>query len=202
MPRYYRLKIISKFDLNNNLLNLSLNFSNYFNQNGMTLLRLFQFFFIFLTFNLSACGFHPRGSYALPLEMKSVYLEGGSPILREQISAQLRNSKSGLTDSRENSGIVIKLFGEQFLRRSVSLSERGKTNEYELLYRLEYEVATPKEAILLPRQPLEIRRDYFNDQQAILARDNEENVLRAEMSQQVVRTLLNQARFALEKSSK
>ncbi len=168
----------------------------------MTSNRLFQLFCIFLTLNFSACGFHPRGSYALPLEMKAIYLEGGSPILREQISTQLRNSQSALTDSINSAGIVIKLFDEQFVRRSVSLSERGKTNEYELLYRLEYEVATPKDAILLPRQPLEIRRDYYNDQQAILARDNEENVLRAEMSQQVVRTLLNQARFALEKSGK
>lgn len=164
--------------------------------------RLFHIFFIFLTLTLSACGFHPRGSYALPLEMKAVYLEGGSPVLREQISTQLRNSKSSLATTRESAGIVIKLFNEQFTRRSVSLSERGKTNEFELLYRLEYEVATPKDAILLPRQPLEIRRDYYNDQQAILARDNEENVLREEMSQHVVRTLLNQARFALEKSQK
>jgi LPS-assembly lipoprotein len=168
----------------------------------MTSTRLFQIFLIFLTLNFSACGFHPRGSYALPLEMKAIYLEGGSPILREQISTQLRNSQSALTDSINSAGIVIKLFDEQFVRRSVSLSERGKTNEYELLYRLEYEVATPKDAILLPRQPLEIRRDYYNDQQAILARDNEENVLRSEMSQQVVRTLLNQARFALAKSEK
>lgn len=164
--------------------------------------RLLQLFLIFLTLNFSACGFHPRGSYALPSEMKAVYLEGGTPILREQISTQLRNSQSQLAESRTNAGIVIKLFDEQFVRRSVSLSERGKTNEYELLYRLEYEVATPKDAILLPRQPLEVRRDYYNDQQAILARDNEENVLRSEMSQQVVRTLLNQARFALEKNGK
>ncbi|MDD5215713.1 MAG: LPS assembly lipoprotein LptE [Methylococcales bacterium] len=168
----------------------------------MTSTRLLQLFLIFLTLNFSACGFHPRGSYAMPLEMQAVYLEGGTPILREQVATQLRNSKSQLAESREKAGIVIKLFDEQFVRRSVSLSERGKTNEYELLYRLEYEVATPKDAILLSRQPLEVRRDYYNDQQAILARDNEENVLRSEMSQQVVRTLLNQARFALEKYQK
>jgi len=165
-------------------------------------MRLVQLFFIFLTLTFSACGFHPRGSYDLPLELKNVYLEGGSPILREQVATQLRNSQSQLVERRESAGIVLKLFDEQFVRRSVSLSERGKTNEYELQYRLEYEVATASDAVLLPRQPLEVRRDYYNDQQSILARDNEEVVLRAEMSQHVVRTLLNQARFALEKSEK
>lgn len=168
----------------------------------MIFTRLLQLSFVLFTLNFSACGFHLRGSYDLPFEMQSIYLEGGSPILREQISTQLHNSKSQLAENLSSAGIVIKLFDEQFIRRSVSLSERGKTNEYELLYHLEYEVATPKDVILLPRQPLEIRRDYYNDQQAILARDNEESVLRSEMTQHVVRTLLNQARFAIEKSER
>lgn len=156
---------------------------------------------LLLTTTLTACGFHPHGAYSTPSDLKNVYLEGGSPALREQMQLQLRASHAQLA-SRETASMVIKLFGEQFQRRGVSLSERGKTNEYELIYRVEYELATPKDAVLLARQPLEIRRDYYNDQQAILARDNEETVLRAEMAQQVVRTLLNQAQFALAKSEK
>ncbi len=163
--------------------------------------RQIALFFLF-TITLTACGFHPRGAYQLPIELKQVYLEGGSPALREQMRQQLNQSSSELAPSRETASIVIKLFDENFQRRGVSLSERGKTNEYELIYRVEYELATPKDAVLLERQPLEIRRDYYNDQQAILARDNEETTLRSEMAQQTVRTLLNQARFALEKSEK
>ena len=158
--------------------------------------------FLLLTITtLTACGFHPRGGDTLPVELKNVYLEGGSPALRDQMQQQLRTAHAQLVPL-QNASMVIKLFGEQFQRRGVSLSERGKTNEYELMYRVEYELATPKDAVLLPRQPLEVRRDYYNDQQAILARDNEETVLRAEMAQQVVRTLLNQARFTLAKSEK
>ncbi len=168
----------------------------------MISIRSFKLLFLLLTATLTACGFHPRGAYSLPLELKQIYLEGGSPALREQMQQQLRESHAQLASSRENASMVLKLFDETFNRRVLSLSERGKTNEYELLYRLEYELATPKDAVLMQRQPLEVRRDYYNDQQAILARDNEENTLRTEMSQQAVRTLLNQARFALEKSEK
>lgn len=157
--------------------------------------------FLCLTATLTACGFHPHGAYSLPTELKNISLEGGSPALRDQMQQQLRASHAQLVPL-QNASMVIKLFGEQFQRRGVSLSERGKTNEYELIYRVEYELATPKDTVLLPRQPLEIRRDYYNDQQAILARDNEETVLRGEMAQQVVRTLLNQAQFALRKSEK
>jgi LPS-assembly lipoprotein len=156
---------------------------------------------LLLTSTLTACGFHPHGAYSLPTGLKNVYLEGGSPALRDQMQQQLRTSHAQLVPLQDAS-MVIKLFGEQFQRRGVSLSERGKTNEYELIYHVEYELVTPKDAVLLARQPLEIRRDYYNDQQAILARDNEETVLRSEMAQQVVQTLLNQARFTLGKSEK
>ncbi len=164
--------------------------------------RFFKFLLLWLVTMLTACGFHPRNDYSLPLELKSVFLEGGSPALREQMRQQLRHSKGELSETLATSSMVIKLFDEQFKRRGVSLSERGKTNEFELIYHVEYELATPKDAVLLARQPLEIRRDYYNDQQAVLARDNEETTLRLEMAQQVVRTLLNQARFTLEKSEK
>jgi LPS-assembly lipoprotein len=165
--------------------------------------RSFKLLLLLLaTTMLAACGFHPRNDYSLPLELKSVFLEGGSPALREQMRQQLRHSKGELSESLATSSMVIKIFDEQFKRRGVSLSERGKTNEFELIYNVEYELATPKDAILLARQPLEIRRDYYNDQQAVLARDNEEATLRSEMAQQIVRTLLNQARFTLEKSEK
>jgi LPS-assembly lipoprotein len=163
--------------------------------------RSFKLLLLLLATTLTACGFHVRGGDSLPAELKNIYLEGGSPAMREQVLQQLRNSHAQLV-SHENASMVIKLFNEQFQRRGVSLSERGKTNEYELIYRIEYEITTPKEAVLLARQPLEVRRDYYNDQQAILARDNEETVLRSEMAQQVVRTLLNQARFTLDKSEK
>ena len=169
----------------------------------MNFTHTFKAFLLLFTVTLSACGFHPRGgNIALPLELKQIYLEGGSPALREQFFQQLRNASSELVESRDKASLVIKLVDEQFQRRGVSLSERGKTNEYELIYRLEYELTTPKDEILLARQPLEIRRDYYNDQQAILARDNEEGVLRAEMTKQTVQNLLGQARFALERKQK
>lgn len=164
-------------------------------------IRLNALLFLLLTTTLTACGFHARGGESLPAELKNVYLEGGSPALRDEMLQQLRTAHAHLVPL-QNASIVIKLFGERFQRRGISLSERGKTNEYELIYRVEYELATPKDTVLLPRQPLEIRRDYYNDQQAILARDNEETVLRGEMAQQVIRTLLNQARFTLAKSAK
>jgi LPS-assembly lipoprotein len=52
------------------------------------------------------------------------------------------------------------------------------------------------------RQPVEIRREYYNDQQFVIAKDNEEAVIQNEMYQQAVQTIVNRARVVLEAGAK
>jgi len=78
------------------------------------------------------------------------------------------------------------------------LSSRGKSNEFELFYRLDYEFANAGDALLMERQSFEIRREYYNDQQFMIAKDNEEALIRNEMYQQAVNTIVNRARVVLE----
>lgn len=151
---------------------------------------------------LSACGYHLRGAFELPASMKNIYVEGGSPQLREQFKQAIRSSSAQLASSRTGAGIVIKIFDEDFNRRVLSLSSRGKTNEFELYYRLDYELANAGDALLMARQPVEIRREYYNDQQFMIAKDNEETVIRKEMYQQAVHTIVNRARVVLEAGAK
>lgn len=151
---------------------------------------------------LSACGYHLRGAYALPSTMKSIYLEGGSGPLREQFKQVMTSSSGQLTSTRQGAGLVVRILNEESNRRTVSLSSRGKSNEFELYYYLEYELANAGNALLMERQPIEIRREYYNDQQAVMAKESEEAVIRDEMYQQVVRTIVNRARVVLEASAK
>lgn len=151
---------------------------------------------------LSACGYHLRGAFELPASMKNVYVEGGSGQLREQFKQVMKTSSGQLVSSRNGAGIVIKIFNEDFNRRVLSLSSRGKSNEFELDYRLDYEFANAGDALLMERQSVDIRREYYNDQQFIIAKDNEEAVIRNEMYQQAVHTIVNRARVVLQASAK
>ncbi|MGR9013917.1 MAG: LPS-assembly lipoprotein LptE [Gammaproteobacteria bacterium] len=151
---------------------------------------------------LSACGYHLRGAFQLPENMKNIYVEGGSGALREQFSQVLKSSSGQLAGSRKGAGIVIKIFNETFNRRVLSLSSRGKSNEFELDYRLEYELANANDTLLLERQAVDIRRDYYNDQQFVIAKDSEEAGIRNEMYEQAVHTIVNRARVVLEAGAK
>jgi LPS-assembly lipoprotein len=66
-----------------------------------------------------------------------------------------------------------------------------------LVFRLEYEVATPGGEILLPRQEIEIRRDYFNDQSSPLGQMAEEGLIRQEMQKEAAQLLLRRIVYGL-----
>ncbi|TAK62548.1 LPS assembly lipoprotein LptE [Methylobacter sp.] len=152
---------------------------------------------------LSACGYHLRGALELPANMKNVYVEGGSGLLHQQFGQIMKTSSAQLVSSRKGAGIVIKILNEDFNRRVLSLGAAGKTNEFELVYRLDYEFANASDTPLMERQTVEVRREYFNDvQQFVLAKDNEEAVIRNEMYQQAVHTIVNRARVVLEADAK
>lgn len=161
-----------------------------------------KLFIVVFSLWLSACGYHLRGAVAMPEGLKNVYLEGASMPLREQFKLAVRPSFGQLVASPDKAGIIIRIFGENASDRVLSLNERGRSNELELYYRLEYELARPDNTLLVARQPLQIKREYFNNQQDILAKDNEQIVIRNEMYQQAVQVIVDRARIIMEAKAK
>lgn len=150
----------------------------------------------------TACGYHLRGAYDLPIGMKTVFLQGGSPALREQLNAVLKSSSGRLASSPEKADMVLRIYKDGIERRVLSLSERGRSNEIELDGHLEYALLNSQKGVLVAREPINFRREYFNDQQDVIAKDNEETVIRSEMYQQVVRTIIDRGRSAVEAKGK
>ena len=151
---------------------------------------------------LSACGYHLRGALELPAGLKNVYLEGGSGQLQELFNSAMKTSSVGIASSPETAGIIVRIFNEDNQRRVLSLSSTGTANDFELEYRFDYELVDSKNKVLMPRQSVEIKREYYNDQVAVIAKGNEEAVIRNEMYQQAVRSIINRARVALAASPK
>jgi LPS-assembly lipoprotein len=151
---------------------------------------------------LSACGYHLRGALNLPSNIKSVYLEGGSASLQEEFNKSMAASSVAIAASEQSAGLIIKITNEISDRRILSLSTGGAANYFELGYEFDYELIGPNEKILMPRQLVSIKREYYNNQQAVIAKDNEEIIIRNEMYQQAVRSIVNGTKLALEASSK
>ena len=151
---------------------------------------------------LSACGYHLRGALNLPAGLKDVYLQGASPELNQQFSKTMKISSIAIASSPEKAGMIVRIFNEDSQRRVLSLNAGGAANDFELDYGFDYEIIDSKNTVIIPRQPLSIKREYFNNQQAIIAKDNEEMVIRNEMYQQAVRSVISRAQVALETKNK
>ena len=146
---------------------------------------------------LTACGFHLRGSLDMPSGFKNVYLEGGSEKFRYQFKRVMETSSVQVTNSPANAGLIVHIFNEENKRQILSLSSGGAANEFELDYSVEYEILDANNKVLLARESFDTKREYFNNQQAVIAKDNEEMTIRDEMYQQAVRGIVNRTRVAL-----
>lgn len=158
---------------------------------------------VLMTLFLSACGYHLRGtSTTLSSDLKTVYIQGASTPLLEQFEKTFEQSSIKLIHSPNDANFVINISDENLLKRALSLNSGGRANEFGLIYSLKYQIVDAKNIPLVKIQDIEIKREYYNDQQAILAKDNEEIVIRTEMYQSAVRNIITRAQIELKAKEK
>lgn len=147
----------------------------------------------------SGCGYHLRGSIDLPEQLKSMYLFGSSAPLKLEIEEIVRSSKGKFAHSPNEAGIVIKVMKEEMHNRVLSIGSSGKSSELEINYYLRFQIYDQKENPMLDEQTIELSREYYNDQTAVLAKEGEEKLIRKEMYRQAARMLLARAQLAIDK---
>lgn len=114
----------------------------------------------------------------------------------------LKASKGKLAASPNDAGVVIKVLKEDMRRRVLSIGQTGKSSEVELEYYLRFQFYDNQEAPLMDEQTIELAREFFNDQTAVLAKDSEDTVIRKEIYRQAARMLVARAQVAVENQKK
>ncbi len=147
---------------------------------------------------ISACGYHLRGSIDLPEGLKAIYLQNSSNKLRKSFKQTLKSIDGKLVETSKLAGITIQVVKEHMDNRVLSLSNTGRINEVELVYSLHFMMLNKKGKPLKEKQEIIIRRDYFNDQGDVLAKNNEDQTIRTEMYDQAVQSIIQRARVALK----
>ena len=150
---------------------------------------------------LTACGYHLRGAIELPEALKKMYVKGASPELSAAIERTFRVTAGELVSSREQAGMILNVLDEYYQRRTISLSSTGFSNEYELIYRLTFDLVDREGSVLVSNQNIEVMQSYYNAQssETLLSKDNEEIVIRRELYEEAVRSVIQRARAELKK---
>jgi LPS-assembly lipoprotein len=141
---------------------------------------------------LVGCGFHLRGSAAVPFN--TLYI----PDARTGIALDLkRNIEAGtnakVIDDPKKADAILELSAESKEKIILSLTGTGRVREFRLRYRVNYRVHDGKGGEYVPPSVVQLQRDVTYDDSAILAKEAEEQLLfrdmQSDMVQQVLRRL-------------
>ncbi len=147
---------------------------------------------------LGGCGFHLRGSFEVPAEASPIQVTGSASGPVNKLRQALRHADVPLVEETAKAKTVIHVFKEDFDRRVLAVDARGKAVEFELSYKLTFNIEDSSGKELVPRQSLEIKRNQINPETGvILGKIEEETYIRADMEQDAVERVLQRLRARL-----
>ncbi|MDD4915967.1 MAG: LPS assembly lipoprotein LptE [Methylococcales bacterium] len=149
-------------------------------------------------FFATGCGYQLRGSLDVSDELKKVYITGDSPSLHTEMVNMMKASKGELVALPSEAGVVIKVGKEDMRTRVLSIGTTGKSTEQELDYYMRFQFFDNKDKPLVDEQTIEIAREFFNNQTAVLAKSSEELLIRSEIYKQATRMLMLRAKIAID----
>ncbi|RDZ29047.1 LPS assembly lipoprotein LptE [Lysobacter silvisoli] len=145
-----------------------------------------------LALTLSACGFHLRSAMTLPPDLgpvRVVSVDRYSPLAESLAQALTRAGAVPATPETE-SAAVLDLLSERWGDTPVALDQLGRTQEYSLRYAVIFELRKSDGTPLVPRQTIELARDYVSNPTNSIGTEGEREVLQREMRREMSAAVL------------
>ena len=148
---------------------------------------------LLLSVTLAACGFKLRGAYELPTGLQKIYLTGphSSELVRDLKEMLVYSAE--VVSNREDADAVLSIDKEESDSRTLSVDSRGKVRESEMQYSVIYSVTKLNGDVLIDKDALLLVRDFINDENDIVGRTNESELISRELkrdaAQQILRRL-------------
>jgi LPS-assembly lipoprotein len=136
-----------------------------------------------LSLALGGCGFRLAGSRHLPAVLAKPYLSVKDPYtdFSREFERELKSSGALLQDGRQDATATIEVTKDQIEQRTLAVSARNIPTDYELRYTVTFEVKGA-DADILPPQTIMLSRDYSFEENELLAKEHEADILRASMA--------------------
>ena len=137
---------------------------------------------------ISACGFHPRGSSALPAEMAVTFIKSGQPYgsLVDDFSAALQAQGGQVTAQRSEATAVLHIVSNVIEKRVLSVDTAGKVLEYETRQTVRFSVETSEKLPLVEEQEVSMARDYIFSSAEVLSTEREDRIVRKALQRNLV----------------
>jgi len=152
---------------------------------------------------LSACGFHLRQSQALPATLSPLRIEIADPYsgLGADLGEALRQSGLTLSEGAESGPVArLRISKDSVGLTPLTIGTSGRVQEYALRYVVEVSLTDKDGKVVLPKQEIELSRDYAFDTTQSLGSPGEEEVVREELSRDMVAAIMRRIEAAARPS--
>lgn len=148
--------------------------------------------FLVLCQCIAACGWHLRGAYELPPEMKTTYIDSSiqtSELVR-QLNRDLRAANVNSINYPAEDAAVLKV-SVRTGSRTLSIGSDGKALEYELFASARFSLSIPGSTFAVADQQIMLTRDQVFDPLDVLAANKEQALLHDDMERQLAGMILD-----------
>jgi LPS-assembly lipoprotein len=145
-----------------------------------------------LLLSITACGFHLRGQAQLPPMLKTLYVQGvnTSTGFGLQLKRALEQNNVEVLANYQQGSAVLTVLKNTIEQRVLSVGSSARASEYELNGLLRYQLSDPSGQIIKGPEDIEASRNYVFDQTQVLAKGDEEVMLREQIHQQLIQNML------------
>jgi LPS-assembly lipoprotein len=138
---------------------------------------------------LAGCGFRLRGAATVPFE--TLYVPRANTGLGLDLKRQLEaGTNAKVVEDAKGAQAVLQFTQEDRVKEVLSLTSAGRVREFQLRYRVGFRVRDQRGGDYVPQTLIQLTRDVtFNDDQ-ILAKEQEEQLLYRDMQDDMVQQII------------
>jgi LPS-assembly lipoprotein len=149
-----------------------------------------------LSIGLCACGFQLRGAATFPFDTIFVNAPTSPPLAQELNRALTFATNAKVSPSATAAQVVLDVPSVVDDKEVLSLTEGGAVREYQLIKRVSFRLRDNDGNEWMPAGEIVVRRAYAFNETQVLARDLQEQRLRADMNKDVVQQLVRRLQSA------
>ncbi len=151
-----------------------------------------------LLMSLSACGFHPRGSYAIPDSVGAVQVTNADTYsaLTDGLQTAVDRANANKAGGSANSAL-LKIHSEQWSTTPLAIDEQAQVREYVTRYKVDFDLTAADGSVLLEKQQIELSREYTYDINVAVGNPAEQEVIQRELRRDMQAAIIRRMDIAL-----
>lgn len=145
-----------------------------------------------LALALSACGFHLRNALDLPADLGPVRVVSKDPYspLAESLAEALQRVGATPASDAQGSSATLEVLSERWGNTPISIDQFGRAQEFSLRYAVIFALRKADGSLLMPKQAVELSRDYVASPTDLIGSESEREILARELRREMSAAIL------------